>query len=1074
MKKKILAVFLSLCMAMSLLPVTALAAGEEAISITSGTTELSTGSYILNDDITLSEQMTVPEDQNVTINLNGHVLSLGKKSLTNKGTLTIQDDPQNQEKGKIASNSNPAIQNGGTLTVKDNVTIETTGAMAVKGTKSTSSFTLEDGTITGKTYGFYGTANQSVFKEGTINGKINATSGKVIIGTENGQNASIVVNGDVTISESTVIHCGDIKNITGDLKNLSSLKCILRTDISSKLPAGKALETGSDTKGTYYTIIELDQSKAEAKIGEYFYASAAAAAKALQDNETLTLLKDVTGDTSNALLASTAKNATIDLNGKSVTNTNEKGTAISMKAKNSAVKENFNATVTNSSEVVSNIIAATAMEFSSGNSKYTLTVNLTGNISLDNSENIELGTGSKLAYSEDAAKIVGNGGFKADEEDGSYIYGSFATAAKNDKDGTVKLLNNYRGSAAINWSSNTATLDLQGHTYEYTGTGASSAAIQMNTNSDQIGNEDASASLTIKSGKIVSAADGAIVLCSNNSLTLDDVDLIVYGSDYGIVSNGTYKNNNLTLQNGTVLLAENALGIYWPSGNGRVTIDNSAVTAHTGIQVCAGGLVVKGEETTITATGTPIDKTGNDGGISDGAAISIVKRDGYQNLGTVSIENGTFTSSVNSKPVKAYTFNNTDKTEHDWDKAGDVVSVSGGNFSSPVEKKYLADGLNTELYDTGKNPDAPFSYYSSVEAAQEAATNEGVVTEVAGENETSHQVTLDYGNGDKKVVQGTSVVLPDVPDQGYNHFVGWNDGSKTYDAGTQVPITADTTFTAVWSYIPPANPNYRIDIPAAEGGTVTADPAAAKAGATVTLTATPDEGYAVGTITVTDRFGDAVKVTENADGTYTFTMPNGQVTVKATFVQTEEPAPAMPFTDVHEGDWFYEEVLYAYENGLMNGVGDNRFAPNSATTRGMLVTILYRLEGEPAVTGEAGFDDVAAGQWYTDAVIWAAANDIVNGIGDNQFGPENTLTREQLVTMLYRYAQNKGYDVTASADLSGYPDAGQIQSWAQDAMTWAVAEGIVEGMDGNLNPAGHATRAQIATILMRFCEGVAK
>ncbi|MFR8429752.1 CehA/McbA family metallohydrolase [Evtepia sp.] len=269
------------------------------------------------------------------------------------------------------------------------------------------------------------------------------------------------------------------------------------------------------------------------------------------------------------------------------------------------------------------------------------------------------------------------------------------------------------------------------------------------------------------------------------------------------------------------------------------------------------------------------------------------------------------------------------------------------------------------------------------------------------------------------------------------------------------------------------NPSYAITVEQPDHGTVTADPAAAKAGAKVTLTATPDEGYAVGTITVTDRFGDAVKVTENADGTYTFTMPNGQVTVKATFVETEEPAPAMPFTDVKEGDWFYEEVLYAYENGLMNGVGDNRFAPNSATTRGMLVTILYRLEGEPAVTGEAGFDDVGD-TWYTDAVIWAAANDIVNGIGDNQFGPENTLTREQLVTMLYRYAQNKGYDVTASADLSGYPDAGQIQSWAQDAMTWAVAEGIVEGMDGNLNPAGHATRAQIATILMRFCEGVAK
>ena len=330
---------------------------------------------------------------------------------------------------------------------------------------------------------------------------------------------------------------------------------------------------------------------------------------------------------------------------------------------------------------------------------------------------------------------------------------------------------------------------------------------------------------------------------------------------------------------------------------------------------------------------------------------------------------------------------------------------------------------------------------------------------------------LDVAN----VTSGKTYTLPAaLPNQGYNHFVGWNDGSKTHDAGAQVPITADTTFTAVWSYIPPANPNYRIDIPDFEGGTVTADPAAAKAGATVTLTATPDEGYAVGTITVTDRFGDAVKVTENADGTYTFTMPNGQVTVKATFVETQEPAPAEPFPDVDENDWFYDEVVYVYENGLMNGVENNRFAPNTATNRAMLATILYRLAGEPAVSGDLPFTDVAAGTWYTDAVLWAAQNGIVNGLGENTFAPMNTLTREQLVTMLYRYAEAEGYDVSAAADLSGYPDADKVQTYAQEAMSWAVAEGIVEGMDGNLNPAGSATRAQIATILMRFCEGVAK
>ena len=275
-------------------------------------------------------------------------------------------------------------------------------------------------------------------------------------------------------------------------------------------------------------------------------------------------------------------------------------------------------------------------------------------------------------------------------------------------------------------------------------------------------------------------------------------------------------------------------------------------------------------------------------------------------------------------------------------------------------------------------------------------------------------------------------------------------------------------------YTPPANPNYKITIGAMENGTVTANPTAAKAGATVTLTPVPDEGYALSTLTVTDRFGDAVRVTENSDGTYTFPMPNGQVTVTATFVETEEPV-AEPFVDVAEGDWFYDAVVYAYQNELMDGVGGNRFAPNSETTRAQLVTILYRLEGEPAVSGDLPFTDVEAGIWYTDAILWAAQNNIVNGVTDTTFAPGDEITRQQLVTILYRYAEAKGYDVSASADLSGYPDAGQVQDYAQPAMAWAVAENIIQGMeDGTLKPAGNASRAQIATILMRFCEDVAQ
>ena len=269
------------------------------------------------------------------------------------------------------------------------------------------------------------------------------------------------------------------------------------------------------------------------------------------------------------------------------------------------------------------------------------------------------------------------------------------------------------------------------------------------------------------------------------------------------------------------------------------------------------------------------------------------------------------------------------------------------------------------------------------------------------------------------------------------------------------------------------NPSYAITVEQPDHGTVTVTPNRATQGAAVTITATPDRGYQVNAVTVTDRFGDAVQVTENADGTYTFTMPNGQVTITATFVETEAPV-GEPFLDVNEGDWFYDAVAYAYENGLMDGVGGNRFAPNSETTRAQLVTILYRLEGQPAVSGDLPFTDVEAGTWYTNAVGWAAQNGIVNGVGDDTFAPGNDLTREQLVTILYRYAETKGYDVSASADLAGYPDGEEIQAYAREAMAWAVAENIIQGMeDDTLKPAGNASRAQIATILMRFCEGVA-
>ena len=180
-----------------------------------------------------------------------------------------------------------------------------------------------------------------------------------------------------------------------------------------------------------------------------------------------------------------------------------------------------------------------------------------------------------------------------------------------------------------------------------------------------------------------------------------------------------------------------------------------------------------------------------------------------------------------------------------------------------------------------------------------------------------------------------------------------------------------------------------------------------------------------------------------------------------------------PFTDVADTDWYNSAVQYVYEHGMMSGTSSTKFSPDIATSRGMIVTILHRLEGTPSATGMT-FTDVAAGEYYTNAVTWASANNIVNGYSSSTFGPDDPITREQLAAILYRYAQYKGYDTTITGSATAFLDGGQVSSYAVDAASWAVGVGLLQGIGNNmLSPAGGATRAQTATILMRFCENVA-
>ena len=188
---------------------------------------------------------------------------------------------------------------------------------------------------------------------------------------------------------------------------------------------------------------------------------------------------------------------------------------------------------------------------------------------------------------------------------------------------------------------------------------------------------------------------------------------------------------------------------------------------------------------------------------------------------------------------------------------------------------------------------------------------------------------------------------------------------------------------------------------------------------------------------------------------------------------TASAAATPTFADVQEGDWYVEDVAYVYEHGLMDGTAAYTFSPNGKATRAMVITILYRLAGQPASSGDSPFQDVRPSDWFSPAVAWAVTHGIANGTSATAFSPNAIITREQLAAFLYRYAQDQGYDTSARADLSGYSDAGLVSSYATEALSWANATGLITGTTGTtLSPQGSATRAQVATILSRFCQDV--
>ncbi|MCI7473900.1 MAG: beta-N-acetylglucosaminidase domain-containing protein, partial [Clostridiales bacterium] len=325
-------------------------------------------------------------------------------------------------------------------------------------------------------------------------------------------------------------------------------------------------------------------------------------------------------------------------------------------------------------------------------------------------------------------------------------------------------------------------------------------------------------------------------------------------------------------------------------------------------------------------------------------------------------------------------------------------------------------------------------------------------------------VTFESNGGssvpEQTVEVGSTVAEPEAPVREGYVFAGWyTDNIYTTQWNFSDPVNESMTLYAKWEDngsggVP--STSYAITVDETDNGTVTSSRTRASKGLTITLTVKSDEGYKLDTITVTDKNGSEVKLTDKGDGKYTFAMPASAVTVKAAFVKDDTPVDTdTPFTDVKADEWFYEAVKYVCDNKLMDGTSSTTFAPLMITNRAMIVTILWRLEGQPKAEATLSFTDVESGVWYTDAVNWAASKGIVKGYSDTVFAPNDTVTREQLATILYRYAESKGYDVSAKGDLTTFADGANTSSWAAEAMEWAVGSGLLSGKDGGkLDPTG--------------------
>lgn len=618
---------------------------------------------------------------------------------------------------------------------------------------------------------------------------------------------------------------------------------------------------------------------------------------------------------------------------------------------------------------------------------------------------------------------------------------------------------------------------------------------------------------------------GGIVFDGKNGTVYGDVELqddLEIGTDETLTipdgssldTNGNLTNSGTIINNGTLTGEVGGSGTVTPKittdslPNGTVGESYTATLEATGNNITwsASGLPdgLTLNESTGTISGTPtkegtfnftVTATNSAGNASKEYTLNIKSatvpvtrvtlNPSSLSLFTGGSETLTATVEPGNATNKNVTWSSSNEAVATVDTNGKVTAVGEGNATITataeenrnisatctvtVTQSTYSISADTKALDFG----SAYTGYTQPAAKTVTITNDGnqqVTVTLPTANDFIITAGTGFTNGSAAINPGGTATFTVQPKAGLSVGTYSKDITVTSSQGATVTITA--SFTVKQYSGGSSDPTYSVSLPSqVTGGSVTATKRYAEKGETFRFTVTPDEGYELDTLTVTDRSGKKLEVTDEGDGVYSFKMPAGRVEIEVSF---REIAVELPFTDVPEDAWYADAAAYVYEHGLMAGTSATTFAPDATTSRSMIATILWRMAGSPVVNYAMDYTDVAQGQWYSEAIRWAASEGIVGGYGNGLFGTNDPITREQFAAMLYRFAQEQGYDVSIgeNTNILSYTDVADLSEYAISAMQWAVGAGIINGTgDGStLSPQGQATRAQAAVMLMRFCE----